>query len=321
MEMGDFKWRQWPSEGASAASAPDTAPTKLASPPPDNSLEGLAARTVGAARAWVPALTPALMRESGGRADGGELPTVSVDNIWKHPNASPVVLLLLLLDQYGAEMAEWDPAVLLETLRRDGKTVSNANKVKILAARTLLTSPSPWRQWEVFHWVSLGLDGHAPNFVYLEEPEMGHLVAGWDLMALTDPAREPSEEVDKFVAAVFRQEGLPFIPEPLAWAQRELEDPQLHCEACDAIHRDDNDQRCITCGSPQLTKVPYEFAALRDEVRGLWMKLRQLPLSAALDQAPKTAAGTVVRRLLVHWEHADHARARMVQQLRMLGDK
>lgn len=322
MELGDHEWRRWPLPGAGAASALEhDAPAKEASAPPDLSVEGVAGRMVGSVREWVPEFPPGLMKSAALRDEGGELPEVTQDNLWRHPNASPAVLLIVLLDHYGQEMLDWDPEVLLETLKRDGRDLSNSTKVKILAARVVLNSPSPWRQWEVFHWVGLGLDGQPPNFTYMEDPELGHMVLVWDLMKMLDPARDTSDEVDKFVAATFRKEGIHYIPEPLGWAQRELEDPQIRCEDCDAIHRDDNDVRCVTCGGTQLTKLPYEFADLRDQTKKLWNELKTLPLETALERCPETSVGNAVYRLLVHWDHAKRARANTVQQLRMLGGR
>ncbi len=272
-------------------------------------------------RSWAADIPPGMFKVAAQReGDQGELPAPTETTLWRHPNAHPAILILSVLDKYGDEALEWAPETLLATLDRDGVKLSNANKTKLMAACTALKSPSPWRQWEVFDMVCLGLAGQQPNVVYAEEPELGHLVAGFDFMKMVDPERDTSDEIDKFVAAAFKHEGLPYVPPPLDFAQRELEDPRIRCRSCGAEHRDDNDQRCVTCGSPQLEKIPYEYADLRDQVRGLWNDLKGLPLEAAVDKAPDTAAGNAVYRLLVHWDYAHQVRAHLVQQLRMLGD-
>jgi len=321
MELNDTDWRCWPPPGGSAAPPLDPEPTKVAAESPEVSLEALTQRAVAASQAWSADLPPGLEKVAALREDGSSLPPPSRDNLWRHPHAHPAALCLLLLERYGNEMMEWDPKVLLTTLERDGIQISNANRTRVLAARVVLFSPSPWRQWEVFHWTCLGLAGLPPNFVYLETPEMGHLVAGWDFMQLVDPPRETSDEVDKFIAATFKNDGLPYIPPPLDFAQRELEDAQIKCEGCGAVHRNDNDVRCVTCGSTKLTKVPYEYAGLRDEVRGLWDRLRKLPLEQAVDRSPDSPAGNAVYRLLLHWDYASRARVRLAKQLRMLGGR
>jgi hypothetical protein len=272
-----------------------------------------------AVRSWD--LPPGIEKVAAQRdGDQGELPEPTRDNIWRHPNAHPATLMLLLLDKYGQDIFEWDPEVLLVTLKRDGISTSNSVRLKILAGRVVLNSPSPWRRWEAFHWTALGLAGEPPNFIYMEEPEIGHLVAAMDFMKLADPSREVGEEVDKYVAAVFKTEAIPYIPEPLHFAQRELEEPKIRCRSCGAIHRDDNDQRCVTCGSPQLQKIPYEYADYRDDTKKLWNNVKNLPLPSAVDRAPAdTPEGNAVYRLLVHWDYANQVRTHLNQQLRILG--
>lgn len=245
----------------------------------------------------------------------------SLKDIWRHANAHPVALLLLLLDRYGPEFAEWEVETLKLTMERDGLPVSNRVWNKICAGRVVLESPSPWRQWEVFHWVCRGLAGETPNFVYLEEPELGHLVVGYQTMKIFDPKRPTGLEVDKYVAASFKHEGIPFVPDPLDFAQRELEERKLKCQKCGAIHRDDNDVRCISCGSKDLKKEPYEFEALKKQCEELFGARRALPLEKAVDGLPDSGAGSAVYRLLVEWDYADTVQSQLLQQLRMIGGK
>lgn len=321
MDLEELEVRRWPLPGAGASCALPGGLVKTASEPPPLSLEYLAHRAVDAMQKWAGELPPGMEKVAAQRDDGGELPPPTKDTIWRHPNAHPAALMLLVLDRYGQESFDWEPETLLITMLRDGIQLSNANRTKILAARTALYSPSPWRQWSVLHWVCLGLSGRQPNFTFLEEPEMGYLAAGMDFMRMVDPERDTSDEVDKFVAAVFKKEGLPWIPPPLDFAQRELEAPKYECEQCGAVHRDDNDQRCVTCGSPRLKRLPYEFAGLRDEVKKLWNSVKGLPLETAVDRTPDTAAGNGVYQLLVHWDYVNQVRTQLAQQLRMLGSR
>jgi len=252
-----------------------------------------------------------------GASLSGDVPTVA--NIWRHHNAHPLVLLLMALDSYGGELFEWDPDVLKVTLQRDGKALSNSAWTKLLAARTLLTSPSPWRQWNAFHWVTLGLSGEAPNFIYLERPELGVIVAGFDLMRIVDPHRLTSHDVDKFVAAAFIDAGSPFAPAPLGFADFELSSAHLECMKCRAEFRDDNDVRCPTCGGTDLHRVESPWASCRAECVELWGRLHQLSLADSVSQLPSSPAGSVLHGLLVDWDYARDQRVRLVQQLKVLG--
>ena len=248
-------------------------------------------------------------------------PETTIGDIWKYPEAHPLILTLLLLDKYGAEYLDWHPEVLRVTMERDGVTPSNRSWNKIMAARVLFESPSPWRQWEVFHWVCRALNGETPNFSFYEMAEISHLVSGFESMKLVDPKRETNIEIDKFVAAIFKSEGIPYIPAPLDFAQRELEQPKIECTTCGAIHRDDNDTKCITCGEATLHKLPYEFESQKNECKDLFEARHKLTLEQAVDGLPDTGTGSAVYRLLVEWDAARTARTHLHQQLRLIGGR
>lgn len=316
MDLAEHDLRYWPPKGGGTVLAlePETKVAEL----PALDVSSVAGRMVQQLQSWGRDM-PASVKTAGLREDGDEAPVVTLASIWRHPNASPAVLTLLLLDRYGEEYVEWDPKVLRQTIERDGIKLSNSVWTKILAARCVLGSPSPWKQWEAFHHVCLGLSGDSPNFIYMEEPEIGHLFVGMEFMTLIDPGREPQEEIDKFIAAAFKLEGLVYAPAPLDFAQDELEERKLRCRRCEALHRDDNDQRCVTCGSPQLDQVPFEYEAEKQAVKKLFDQRKSQPLERALDGLPDDAVGTAVYHLLVHWDYLNQTRTHTAQQLRMVG--
>lgn len=238
--------------------------------------------------------------------------------LYKDPDAHPLVLTLMTLDRYGQDSFDWDPEVLRVTMMRDNYQVSGASWAKIMAARVLLMSPSPWRQWHVFHWIARALGGHAPNFTFMEEPEIGHLMVCADVMKVVDPGRVTLLEVDKFVAAVLRHAGQVWAPEQLGFAQYALEDPQLQCRRCAARFSDTGDQKCVTCGHDNLERLPYPHATLRDQCKALWGPRREFPLERAVDGLGKDAAGNLVYELLLHWDHAVRVRRQLLAQLRSL---
>jgi hypothetical protein len=310
MDLDDQNWRRWPAAGG-ASFVSETEPGE-AYEPPGTSPADLVQSAVGALRGWGVSDDKIASDTSGGSA-------ITRDNMWRHYAAHPLVLLLRVLDMYGEDVVQWSPDTLKTTLERDGFSLAGTAFTKLMAARVLLASPSPWRQWEVFHWVSVGLAGIPPNFTYWEEPSINHFAVCADLMGIVDPKRQTSTEVDKYVATFFRHEGIHFIPTPLSFAQRELEQPQVRCKACDAIHRDDNDTKCVTCGKSELEKIPYIFAASSAETAKLWDQRHKFPVESAVDGLPDTAPGNAVYRLLVEWDAVTRSRRGLLQQLRLLG--
>lgn len=303
---------QWPA--AFVVGGGEPAP-KLAS---DTSLEGLVQRLALGAVAWELELEPFSKVAAEAPLEDGRNAAVTMATIWRHPEAHPLALLTLVLNLYGDDALEWDPEVLKMTLERDGYALSQSTLTKLMAARTLMLSPSPWRQWHVFAAVARALAGIPPNFAYLEEPEIGHLMLAIDCMRLVDPERTTTDEVDKFVAAVLKHEGLTYAPPPIDFAQHELESPKIECMNCHAVHRDDGDVRCVTCGGALLQKLPYVFADVRDGTRALWEKYYKRPFESALAAMPKTPEGVAAGHLLREWDYAKTQRVNLRQQLKVL---
>jgi hypothetical protein len=247
-----------------------------------------------------------------------DLPAVTEKNIWRHPNAHPLVLSLLLMDRYGQEYVEWEPDALRMTLRKDNTLLSESTWTKILATRVLISSPSPWRQWETFHWISLGLAGRAPNFKFMERPQLGYLMVVVDTMRHIDRPRPLAEDIGKFVAVTCKDIGVTYCPSPLQFAQEELDDPHIKCEDCGTLERDDNDVKCVACGSKRLKRIPGEFVDLRDQTKAAFDLRRKKALAEAVEGLGEDAVGSAVYKLLVHNEYRNQVRAQLIAQLRML---
>lgn len=304
---------QWPATLVVGGGDP---PAKLAE---DTSLEGLVRRLALGAVSWEQDLAPFEKTAAEAPLQDTKASIVTLGNTWRHPEAHPLALLTLALNLYGNEALDWEPETLKLTLERDGHALSQSTLTKLLAARTLMLSPSPWRQWHVFAAVSRALAGIPPNFVYLEEPELGHLMLGVDCMKLVDPMRDTTDEVDKFVAAVLKHEGFCYAPPPLEFAQHELEAPKVECMQCHAVHRDDGDTRCVTCGGALLQKLPYVFADVRDGTAALWAKYYKRPYDSIAGALPKTPEGVAAGHLLAEWAYAKAQRMNLRQQLKVLG--
>lgn len=246
------------------------------------------------------------------------LPIVTPKNIWRHPNAHPLALSLILMDRYGSDYVEWEPDALKMTLRKEDTLLSDSVWTKILATRVLISSPSPWRQWEQFHWVALGLAGRAPNFKFMEMPQLGFLMSAIDTMRHIDRPRPFAEDVVKLICATMRDTGITYCPPPIQFAQEELDDRRTKCEDCGTLERDDNDLKCVACGSKKLKRLPLAFGDIRDKTKVVFDARKKLPLEQAVDGLGEDAVGQAAYKLLTHNEYRNQVRAQLIDQLRML---
>lgn len=313
-------WACWPPnvaepEKVSHLSPPEERPT----PVEEVSLENLLHRVVKVAAEAQKEFYEGLNKTASFRFGTGEkLPEITKENVWRHPNAHPLVLTLLLLDRYGKEYLDWDAETLRITLYREDVRLSNSVWTKIQAARVGLMAPSPWRQWEIFHSVARGLNGHQPNFTYLERPEMGHLAVAVDILGTMDPQRPWNEDVEKFVAAAAKDTGVPWLPAPLQFSQREIDKPKYICLNCGLKERDDNDVKCVHCGSTKLKRVTENDLTRRDKVATRFTQLSKVPVEDAFSILGENDVDIPVGRLLAHWEYRNLVRAQLLQQLRSL---
>lgn len=248
-----------------------------------------------------------------------EVPTeVTRGTMWTHEDSSPLALILFLIDTYGTALLEWEAETLYLTVERDFEKPSDAVWTKLLAARAIVHSPSPWNQWEVFHWSSVGLVGEPPNFHFIEKPSLGRILNCVDVMNTLDPDRETQEEVDKYIAATLKSEGIVYAPDIIHFVRDDLEERKLRCGNCESITEDDGDVRCISCGSDELVPIPYEHAAFRDHIHELFEQRRMLPLREAVVGLEGTPAKESTYRLLIHWDELMEERRESILQLRML---
>ncbi len=320
MTSENTNWARWPHPAAVADPLLGEPQEKLAElsyddPSPEYLLRGVVAELPS----WEEELPPGIEKTAAMRFGTDEpLPAVTRKNIWRHPNAHPLALTLILLDRYGKDFLEWEPEALRATLKKDEILISDSVWTKILAARVVLLSGSPWRQWEQFHWVVTGLSGRPPSFVYMERPEIGVIMAGIDTMKMMDRPRPFAEDTAKFVAAVLRDRGIVYAPPPLQFAQEELDDRRIRCMKCGTEEKDDHDIKCVACGSKELKKLPGYFEYLRDDIKKIFDERKKRPIEAAVEGLGHEAAGEAAYRLLIHNEYRNQLRAQLVEQLRML---
>lgn len=320
--MTTNNWARWPHHATKDSESLEESALKEASAPlfyDEVSPKGLLTAAAVVLPDWIQGIPEGTEKTAALRPDDDDpLPVVTPNNIWRHPNAHPLVLTLILLDQYGPDYLNWEPEALRTTLLKDNRKCSESVWTKILASRVLLLSPAPWRQWEQFHWVSQGLAGKPPNFVYLEKPQIGFLMAAVDAMTVVDHSRPFAEDPAKYVATTLRDAGVPYAPPPLTFAQEELNDRHIECLDCGTLERDDNDVKCVACGSRNLKHIPGAYETEAAAIKSAFMARRKKPLQTAVEGLGHDIIGEATYKLLVHNQYNNEIRAQLIAQLKML---
>lgn len=142
---------------------------------------------------------------------------VTLPNIFRHPDAHPVVLDLLLLKKYGPEWMGWEPEVIERHLPTDFKTpsVSDVNLAKIHAVNTLHLVDTYWQQWEVFLWCTMALNGVLPDLSILQVPTVAQVLVSVDIANRIRADVAWSDQIKHFIEAVYRHDDI-FLPVPPA---------------------------------------------------------------------------------------------------------
>ena len=143
--------------------------------------------------------------------------TVTYANIWRHPDAHPLTLDILLLDKYGVDWLSWEAETLRTLIPEDFKTssVSELNIAKVQACKALHLVDSFWQRWEVFIACLMPFNSEFPNFHTMPVPTVAQVLVACDI---ADSIRDDvpwSSEMKAYIATVYEHEGI-FVTLPPA---------------------------------------------------------------------------------------------------------
>lgn len=143
------------------------------------------------------------------RAAGSASPPPHI-NFFQHPDSHPAVLDILLLQKYGPEWMVWEPETLQLRIPADFKTqgVSDLSMSKIQAMKTLHFIDTPWKQWEVFIWCCMPLNGLFPDFEVMQVPTVAQCLVAIDIFNLVRQDVAWSDELKVYLGTVWRHEGM-----------------------------------------------------------------------------------------------------------------
>jgi hypothetical protein len=142
---------------------------------------------------------------------------VTLDNIWRHPDAHPLVLDMLLLQKYGPEWLTWEPETLQVGIPDSFKTasVSDLNLSKVQALKVLHLVDSYWERWEVFLPCTMAFNNEFPDFDVMQVPTVAQVLVSCDIAGRIRDDTAWSSEMKAYIAVVYEHDGI-FLPLPPA---------------------------------------------------------------------------------------------------------
>jgi hypothetical protein len=148
---------------------------------------------------------------------GGQAPAkptlVTSSNLFRHHDAHPVILDLLLLKKYGPDWLGWEPETLEIFLPEDFHCeVSALNLSKIQACKSLHLVDDYWHRWEVFLWVTMALNGVFPDFKIMQVPTVAQCMVSVSIANQIRADVEWSSEIKAYLSAVHIHDGI-FVPQ------------------------------------------------------------------------------------------------------------
>jgi hypothetical protein len=142
---------------------------------------------------------------------------VTAKNLWRHPDAHPIALDLLLLRRYGHTWLEWEPETLQVLIPEDFATpsLSELNLAKLQACKTLHLVDTFWQQWEIFIACLMPFNSEFPDFEVMQVPTLAQVLVACDVAGRIRDDVAWSGEMKEYVKVVYQHDGI-FLPLPPA---------------------------------------------------------------------------------------------------------
>lgn len=241
-----------------------------------------------------------------------EQPITAPHRLFEFQAAHPVAISLLLDHTYGDEWVAWDPLALwLEIEHEYRVTISELSRTKLQAVRTLRQDSRFWTEWEIFVPIVVSLNNRIPNFWLIQRPTPAQMMAAVDIAAVYG-TRPYSDEISRFVAAVFLDEGVTYSPPPLDFANRYLEGHKYTCPKCGLTTDDDHNWKCDSCGNPDIQKHNIR------NPEGVKKRFESV-VHGGYDVLEETEIDVQVAKLLMAHNYVQMRRQQLEQQLPLVG--
>jgi hypothetical protein len=142
---------------------------------------------------------------------------VTPKNLWRHPDAHPIALDLLLLRKYGPDWLGWEPETLQLLIPEDFNTpsLSDLNLSKLQACKALHLVDTFWQQWEIFIACLMPFNSEFPDFNVMQVPTVAQCLVACDIAARIRDDVQWSDEMKAYMGVVYQHDGI-FLPLPPA---------------------------------------------------------------------------------------------------------
>lgn len=215
-------------------------------------------------------------------ADITKTSNVSVGNIFRSPDAHPLVLDLMLLNKYKSDWLGWELETIVQRVQEDFKTpsIADINVEKLQACKTLHLVDDFWLRWEVFLHCCAPFNGAFADFQRMQVPTVAEAMVAVDIANRIRDDVAWSDEVKVYLSAVHQHDGILCPQPPLDFVSVNVVDLPVDCK----------------------------------EVRERWPEVR------ASGRAPEgdSVEDEQLRRLLGSWGYLEASRRRFRAQLEIL---
>jgi len=254
-------------------------------------------------------------------------PVVSTESIQKfsrnnflvHHDTHPLTLILLCIERMGTDWMDWEPDVLRSELLRTFRqpSIYTGNWEMVQAGRTCLLTVSPWKAWEVFVLVCHAFNNNIPDFQNLQRPTPAQIAACVDTMHRLG-SHEFSNDVERFIAAVFLDESIDYLPPLLSFAQEWVSSPMYRCRRCGKVDHDDDNGVCDSCGAPD-TELEKGNVNDPEPVRKRYEAV--LALGEDRPELQETPEDVQTAKLLLVKEYVEYRRRQLEEQLAVVREE
>ena len=187
-------------------------------------------------------------------------------------------LLLILLDEFGTELFEWEPeTVILEVVANYQVQLPDDNIDKIWTLITALTTNQFYVSFEMFNASCQALMGDGADFSVFTPADPEQLAWGVAEVMLLDPPQEGiefSQEVSRYVGLILEENGIMQKPKTLSFAEFPSKNPILDL---DTLFEDDP-QMFQASWSAQRSRAEEVDAFVKNRMHDLLVEVNSLPL-------------------------------------------